>query len=500
MNVTNFIIRFIVGLWLIPYLIIHIGKAAYGLVPLAMIFTEYINLITGSINASITRFLAIDIQKKDFDNANKTFNTAFFAILGLVLFKIPILSYIVIDLQSLINVPAELSEDAFYLFSLSFLGYLISLFSSIFSTSLYANNRLDLIRFIEITRLLVRASTIVGLFLTFSPSLKYVGIANLMSALVGILISFIYWKKFTAYFKLGLSYFDKYVFSQITKMGGWIIVNQVGFLLLLKVDLIVVNRFIGPDAGGEYAAVQQWTKLLRSIAGVLSAVIGPMVLISYANSKMKDLIKFAKLGVRYMSIGIGIITGVICGLASPLLGIWLGPSFTQFSSLLIIMLCTLVINLGILPLFKISTAVNKVKIPGLVTLFAGGFNLFLAIFFVTKTDLGLIGVALAGAIVLTLKNGIFIPIYTARILNISTLTFYKPLLGGVFLFLLSLLISSFWNHYAIINTWMELILYSILTLTFALLTALIFIISNEDKIMFVDMLPKQFRIFLSKFR
>jgi membrane protein EpsK len=493
MNIANFLIRLIVGLWLIPYLITHIGKAAYGLVPLAMIFTEYIHIITGSINSSITRFLAIDIQKNDFENANRTFNTAFFAILGLVLIKIPILSYIVFDLGSLINVPIELITDAYYLFALTFLGYLISLFSSIFSTSLYANNRLDLIRFIEITRLLVRAAAIVGLFILVTPSLKFVGYANLISAFVGIGITLIYWSKYTSFFRIKISYFDKQIFKKITKMGSWMIVDQIGFLLVLKVDLFVVNRFIGPEAGGEYAAVQQWTKLLRSVAAVLSGVTGPMILISFAKSKIKDIIRFSKLGVKYMAIGIGIITGIISGFASQLLDIWLGNDFKDFSNLLIVMVCTLVINLGVVPLFKINQALNKVKIPGIVMIFTGLINVFMAILFVKAFDLGMMGVALAGAIVLTLKNGIYTPWYAARILNINIFTFYRPLIGGIILYFISYFICFGFEAFIVIDTWFKLIGLSGISFLISILIAWFLIISPDEKTIFIEMLPRPIR-------
>ena len=98
MNIVSFLVNVIVGLWLVPYLVKYLGKAAYGLIPLAMIFTEYINVITISINGSITRFLTVDIQNNDWKNANKTFNSAFFALLILIGIQIPIFSYITFDI------------------------------------------------------------------------------------------------------------------------------------------------------------------------------------------------------------------------------------------------------------------------------------------------------------------------------------------------------------------------------------------------------------------
>ena len=64
------------------------------------------------------------------------------------------------------------------------------------------------------------------------------------------------------------------------------------------------------------------------------------------------------------------------------------------------MLFHLSINLGVQSLFGIGVAMNKVKLPGLVTLFTGLLNLGLALILIKTTDLGFYGVAIAGAIAL----------------------------------------------------------------------------------------------------
>jgi membrane protein EpsK len=57
--------------------------------------------------------------------------------------------------------------------------------------------------------------------------------------------------------------------------------------------------------------------------------------------------------------------------------------------------------------------------------------LILALVLGKFTPLGVYGVALAGAIMLTLKNLVFTPIYAAMILGINRTAFLMPLAGGV---------------------------------------------------------------------
>jgi membrane protein EpsK len=264
-------------------------------------------------------------------------------------------------------------------------------------------------------------------------------------------------------------------------MGGWMIVNHVGFLLFIKVDIFVINKYFGAGATGEYSAVLQWNVLIRTMASVLSNVIGPMLLISFANNKINDVIKFGKLGVKFLSVGIAIFTGILCGFSSQLLTVWLGPHFAQFSTLMTVMLCHLTINLGVLPLFPINTSLNKVKIPGLVTAGMGLLNLLLAIYFVGFLDFGFIGVAVAGAIILSIKNGLFTPWYSSKILNINLSTFYLPLVGGIFLFLLTYVISIYLGSLLDINNWFMIGVGSLIVLVPAIVLAWFIALSDFEK-------------------
>jgi membrane protein EpsK len=78
------------------------------------------------------------------------------------------------------------------------------------------------------------------------------------------------------------------------------------------------------------------------------------------------------------------------------------------------------------------------------------------------TNLGVYAVALAGAIVLTLKSGIFIPLYSAHVINVNKLTFIKPVLTGFILTLLLFLCSYSFSHFVSIHSWRMLIIYSVM--------------------------------------
>jgi len=430
-NIALFLMNIAIGIWLIPYFIHNLGVAAYGLIPLAMSLTYYVAVVTIAISGGIARFLTIDLQQKNYDKANRTFNTTFWSIVAIITVSIPLLAIFTQFVPVLFKVPEDQITSSKWLFAGTIGAFLLTTLSSCFGASTFAYNRLDLRNLANIIRSASHIAFVVLLFTFFSPSLENVALATLLAALSGFSAHYFIWRKLTPDLHISSSYFDKTRLKDLTTFGGWLVVNHVGYLLFLQIDLIVVNRLFGPTAGGEYASVLQWSMLLRSMAGVLSGVAQPMFMICYARGQTEDLIRIAKMAVKFMGLGLALPIGLVCGFSSELLTVWIGPEFSKFAPLMMLMIIHLSVNLAVIPLFSINVCYNKVKLPGIVTLLMGGMNLVLAIWIPLTFNTGYYGVALAGAIVLTLKNAIFTPWYATHVMGIKTGIFFRQMATGI---------------------------------------------------------------------
>jgi len=76
-------------------------------------------------------------------------------------------------------------------------------------------------------------------------------------------------------------------------------------------------------------------------------------------------------------------------------------------------------------------ATNHVRLPGILTCVMGLGSLGLALLLAGPVGWGMYGVAVAGAVMLTAKNLVFTPLYTARILGLGYGTFYREILPVV---------------------------------------------------------------------
>jgi membrane protein EpsK len=492
LQVLSFATRIAIGILLTPYLVGHLGRAAYGLIPLAGVMTEYVSIISYTISSAVGRFLTIALQREDVQDANRIMNTAFFTHLVLAFVQIPILGLFIYYADSIFTIPKDLYWDAITLLACGAISFLISVVCGVLGVPIYANNRLDISRALDVASQIARVAGIVVLFAVYGPALRYVGYVNLALNILDAVITVLISKRLAPTLKLDVRAYDWSKLREIVGMGGWLLVYYVGSLFFLKIDIWVCNRFVSAEAAGDYAAVLQWSNLIRQASMLLSGVIGPMIIIYYARAEVERLVRLSQLSVRILCLILAIPISILCVFSSSVLRLWLGESFTSLAPLMVIMLCHLTVNVGILPLFSIQTALNKVKLPALVTCAMGTVNLGLAIFLARFVGWGVYGVAVAGAIVLTTENALFTPVYAAIILKRPWHTFVKSSVSGV-AFLAGLMAFGYGLIYCLHpQSWGHLMVLAV-TLGIIGFIAIWFILSSTDRRVMIDLMPGRFR-------
>ncbi|PKP52618.1 MAG: polysaccharide biosynthesis protein, partial [Candidatus Altiarchaeales archaeon HGW-Altiarchaeales-3] len=333
-NITYFLANIIIGIFLVPYFISTLGVAAYGIIPLASSITGYIAIVILSLNTTVSRFLTVDLQRGDYIAANKTFNTAFFGLSFIIILMIPIFTVVAIFVPSIFNVPIGQENGTILLFLGVNAAFLIRSWSGNFTVQLFAYNRLDLQNFVNLTNLVVQTGLIILFFILMGPNLAFVGAAYLGGAIVASGVSIILARKICPNLHISIIFFDRMRVKDLSEMGGWVIVNQIGTLLFLHIDLVVVNLLFGATAAGEYAIAMQWPTVFRTMTGVLATVLTPTILTFYAQKQTKILIQVSKTSVKFIGLIMAIPIGLVCGLAPQFLTVWVGKEFIFLAPLI----------------------------------------------------------------------------------------------------------------------------------------------------------------------
>jgi O-antigen/teichoic acid export membrane protein len=428
-NVAVIAFQSVATLWLTPYLIGYLGVAAFGMVPLVISITSYISILTTALNSAVSRFLAIDLGRGDKEAANKTFNTALWGMAGIILSLSPVVLTISLAFPALFHVPPGWERDASWLFLGVAVAFFVTVIGSTFGVSPFVHSQFLLRNIANFAGLVARLGFIITVFSIFRARLWYVGGATLIGALVSLLGYLILWRRLTPELRVQMGAFDRIKLQALMSMGGWVVVNMAGAMLLGRVDLIVVNTFFGAAMTGGYGAVTQFSFLAEYLASAGGTAVWPVMLIKYSQQDFVGLQRLTSQAVKLFGIALALPVGLLCGFSRPLLSIWLGPSFDHLGVLLIVIICHHSLNLSVRPLLHVQNAYNKVRWPAIVTLVAGGANLGMAIGFAQWGKWGVVGVAVAGALAWTAKNAIYMSIYTAHIMRLPWWTFI-PSLGS----------------------------------------------------------------------
>jgi membrane protein EpsK len=495
-NIAYFLVHVVVGILLVPYFISTLGIAAYGLIPLVSAVMGYVAIVIQSLDTTVSRYLTIDLQRMDYAEANRTFNTAFFGLALIIALMIPIVILVAYFVPVIFNVPAGQETGAIILFICASAAFFIRSLNGTYTVQLFAYNRLDYMNLVNIVNFLVQVGLIVLLFSLKGPSLEFVGIAYISGAIIASVIAVILAKRVCPHLYLSIGSFDRSKVRDLGNMGGWVFINQIGALLFLQIDLIVVNILFGATISGEYSIPLQLGNQLRTIAGVFAGVLTPIILTFYAKEHIETMIRVTKSSVKLMGLTMALPIGLVCGFAPQLLTVWVGAKYAFLAPLLILLTVHLLVNIAVLPLFSINIAYNRVRVPGIVTFIMGIGNFALAVIFALFSGWGYYGVAAAGAIVLTCKNAIFTPWYATKVLGVGVHTFTRAIIPGVVAGLLLSVIATILGIFLPLSSLIPLIIAGlILSLLYAILLWRVGL-SPGERNLFGSYLPEKLRRFI----
>jgi O-antigen/teichoic acid export membrane protein len=416
-NLGTLVLTMGVAAWYVPFLIHQLGPAAYGMIPLISAVTSYMALITLALNSAVGRTLTIALEKEDTAAANSVFNTAFWSGLMLSLALTVPIALGIIFVDRLLRVPAGYLAQVRLLAAFVAASFLLNEIKTAFDVVTFSRNRFDLRNLVTLGETLTRVALVVVLFAWVGATVTCVGLGILAGTLVSTAGAIYYWRRLAPALRVSLRYFDWRALRDLTGTGGWVVVNQLGAILYLQIDLLVANRLFGPDLAGRYAAVLQTAFILRYIGGAASSVFVPTALVYFARQDVAGLVRYLRRAVKFIGLFVGLPIGLLCGFATPVLRLWLGPGFVSLAPLLVLMSFHLCLNLAINPLLALQLSANRMRTPGLVTLGMGLGNLVLAVVLAREAGWGMYGIAAAGAIMLSAKNMLFTPLYAAHILH-----------------------------------------------------------------------------------
>ncbi len=446
-----------VALWFTPYLIGILGVAVYGVATLATSVATYMAVVDSALNKALGRYLTIEIRQQQFEAANRTFNTALGLSLAVGAALLPLIGLFSFLAPRLFDTPVGQESATQWVFAAALLSYLLIVIRGVFTTSPFAVNRIDLQNLVQASGILIRVvATVLLLSLVVPPSVSMIGTGVLVGMLVSTFLAWLVMRRLTPQLKIDLRRFNRAQLSSLFGISSWVFINEIGSLLSLNIDQIVVNVRLGAEIQGSYALALQWSVLLLTLGRAASTALAPLMMIQYASGQLDQLAATSRRAVKYLGLCMALPVGLIVGFGPALLRVWVGPQFESLSLVLAVIVFPLCVYNAVVPLFTIQIAYNRVRLPAFVSFATGVANLILSLWWVGLGRLGL-GVALASAVALAFRFVIFTPYYSARIQSLPWHTYYPALLIITASAVGTALASRFLSQYWVLDRWLALL-------------------------------------------
>lgn len=485
-NIVSYSTTLIIAFFLTPFLINVLGKEAYSFNTIAQNFVQYMSILTIALNSMSSRFITIEITKKNYEKANVYFSSVFFSnvIMSAILFVI--MTVIITYLEFLLNIPIDLVFSVKVLFALVFASMLVNIITNVFTVAVFAKNRIDLRSLGDIFQALLKLALYGFFFFLFKPNIIFVGLVTFILSLTYALIHYNYKRKLLSEMSVSLKYFDISSIKEILSSGVWNSVYQLGSSLLFSLSILYCNVLISASAGGEYSIVQTIPNFVNGIISMLSAVFLPTITQTYASKPIEDVVEQVKYSQKIM----GLITNIpIVGfmvISVDFFKLWVPNenavrlsilSFFTIFHLLIIGVTWTVANL--------NTVINKVKVPALYMIGSGLVNFIFVLFFTKYTNLGVYSIPASQLLVLLVWAGIFIPVYPCKELGLKYTTFYGAIVKMAISSIILAVLGVSLRMVFIPNTWFKLLLFcAILGVLGVIVNLMVYLNSIERKNLF----------------
>lgn len=374
----------IVGIVYTPYLVHHLGIAAYGVVPLALIINQYIGVLSLSLVNALTRFYSVEYRKGNLEAASKYFSTA---ITTGVLFSIlvyPVLEVFIQNVNYIFDIPHEFLNSAIWLFRFTIISFFLSIISTCINSTLFADNYLDSINYIKLVRQASKLVLNILLFVSFATDILYVGLTNLISEILVLIMSiYYYYEKKPEGIHYKWTWFEMTYLLGMLGMIVWIMLQRFADTFLYKIDSIIMNEYFGIKMTGVIGAISEFGSYVTSITAVFGSLLGPILLINYSKG---DMDKYKNITINGSYI-IGLISALFCGLligsGSQILALWLGREYATYND-------WLAIKLIVIPFTAMGSVyangyvnANKNKYPAIFSLLISVMNILFVIAMLT---------------------------------------------------------------------------------------------------------------------
>ena len=461
----------IIGFFLSPYVVKHLGSSAYGVWTLLGTLVGYLGLLDFGIRGAVTRYVARFHAAQDAASSSSIVSAALamFGLLGVV--SIALATALAYLSPLLFNIPESLIPDSRLILFIGGITVAVTLIGAVFGGVLTGLQRFDVTSALEIVLTALRTVAIV---LAIETGFGLVALALIYLA-SSCASGFITWIAATRLYPDLQIRFDKTLSPQLRTIFFFgIALSAIHALdvLISYTDIVVVATFLPVSAVTYYAIAGNLCNYARQATSAVSVLMTPRVsaMMSSGSDKIVDEVLAA---ARISTLIAAPIAFTLFFRGESFINLWMGTEYGAISADVLKILAVVVL-LGGAQNVGTASMIGANRHRLLIPIFAleAFFNLVLSIAFVQA--FGLAGVALGTLIPSLIVSFWFMPRCLHSAIGLpKNLYLLKGWLLPVFACIPFGIVSILTEHFLMANNLPTFFIQVTLTLPLVILCALL---------------------------
>jgi O-antigen/teichoic acid export membrane protein len=432
----------LIGFFLVPLLLLRVGKEGYGLTTLVGTVVGLTVLVDLGLRGALGRHLTEHVAKRDERAFNELASSALLVYLLMAAVCAGVCVAFAGPMVRAFRVPDELAPAGVFLIrwyssSMIVLGFV----SPVFSGTIMALGRYDLLNIVGALVAMIRGAGLVVAVWFLKGGLYGWAIVSLCACALGVMgnaaVAFRQWPSL----RLCAGLIRTRALRPLFSLGGSLFTIQATMVVSTQSDPIVLTAFLGPAAVALYSPALSLVSLFRPVISALSDQLSPFATVHHVMGHRARLQGLLIRGTR-LTLLMGMLAFVLLGIfASPIMRVWLArPLGAEYSIVASVLTIWAVTDLGMYAIgtqWAVLLAMTRLSLIVRVSVILAAANVLLSIYLVGYTRLGVVGVVIPTALQ-RLVTWLIITPYTARLSGLTLREYFvashaPPLVVGALL-------------------------------------------------------------------
>lgn len=301
-----------------------LGIDDYGIYSVVGGVVAMFSIVSGSLSASISRYITIELGKGSEESIHKVFCTSInvqFALIAIVLFLMETIG--IWFLNNKMIIPSQSIVAANWVFQFSVITFCFNLWSVPYNATIIAHEKMSAFAYISVFDAI--AKLIIAFAITVIPKDKLI-YYGLLSLIVSIIQRFLYTSYCSRNFK-ECKYkllVDKATSKEMFGFAGWNFIGASAVVLRDQGGNILLNLFFGPVVNAARGIAMSVNSAVYGFVSNFMVALNPQITKNYATGDYDYMFKLAFQGAR-LSFYILLILALPIIVTTPyLLHLWLG--------------------------------------------------------------------------------------------------------------------------------------------------------------------------------